>query len=52
MPKSEQNKKPKDKSFILKSNGRADYKVAPSKLLDILAAVGSVLIAVVIWALS
>ncbi len=52
MPQIEQNKKAKNSSFVLKSNGRADYKVASSKLLDVLAAVVSVLIAVLIWALN
>jgi hypothetical protein len=49
---SAQDKKLKNKSFMLKSYGRTDYKVAPSIALDLLAALASVLFAVAMWVLN
>ena len=49
---SGQDKKLKSKSFMLKSYGRTDYKVAPSIALDIIAAAFSILAAVAVWVLN
>lgn len=52
MSNSAHDKKLKNKSFMLKSHGRTDYKVAPSKALDLIAATLSILFAIAIWVLN
>jgi hypothetical protein len=44
-----QDKKLKHNPFIMRSQDRTDYKIEPSKALDILAAAISVVAAVLIW---
>ena len=51
MSNHSQDKKLKNKSFLMKAYGRTDYKVTQSKGLDIVVAVVSVLLAVFVWLL-
>ena len=44
-----QDKKLKHKSFMMRSQDRTDYKIEPSKALDIFAAAISIVAAVLIW---
>ena len=45
-------KKPGHRLFLMRSDARNDYKVEPSRVLDIVAAVVSVLAAFAVWLLS
>ena len=44
-----QEKKLKHKSFLMRSQERSDYKIPPAKVLDTVAAVLSVIAAVLVW---
>lgn len=45
-------KKNGHRGFLMRSESKSDYKVEPSKTLDIVAAVVSVLAAFAVWLLS
>lgn len=45
-------KKNGHRSFLMKSDSKSDYKVEPSKVLDVVAAVVSLLAAFAVWLLS
>ncbi len=45
-------KKTGHRSFLMKSDSKNDYKVEPSTVLDILAAVVSLLMAFAVWLIS
>lgn len=45
-------KKPGHRSFLMRADGKNDYKVEPSKVLDVVAAVLSLLAAFAVWLLS
>ena len=47
-----QEKNLKHKSYLMRSEGRADYKVERSRVLDFIAAVVSVALAVLFWVIS
>ncbi len=47
-----QEKNLKHKSYLMRSEGRADYKVERSRVLDFIAAVVSVVLAVLFWVIS
>ena len=46
---NEHDKKLKHKSFLMRSQERSDYKIEPAKALDIVAAVVSIVAAVLVW---
>jgi hypothetical protein len=43
------DKKLKHKSFLMRAQERTDYKVQPSKMLDMLAGAISVIAAALVW---
>ncbi len=52
MSNHSQDKKLKNKSFLMKAYGRTDYKITQSRGLDVFVAIASVLFAVLVWILQ
>lgn len=46
---SQDNRKLKHKSFLMRPQERADYKIEPAKGLDVFAALVSLAFAVLVW---